>query len=227
MDSKWEIVLAIFALLLFAGIVLQIVYIRTSLAQYERVMVSLVTTSRTPQQRVRDQNVARMYALKIIPTLSVEVNNFAQANRIGMTANHTVVAQCNNELASLDVVYDSPKWLAIREADSATNLISDVTTGKVGYLYFDNMLYKPIIDANAVEKLQDVMGKKLNGELIVMLQRLDQSYTYTTPQDYTCTTKASPIKTFRLSNAVPSDLWTLISGSTMDIPILLLGFSAQ
>lgn len=155
-------VIALFAVLIVL-FVLQAVYVRASLIEYEKRRVKdLDTSGEAREAALRMANTLRAYGLSVDCGATRAINNAARFDPeslrkpfLSYVARDSTYVRCANTLASesRDVEYQDIIWLVLRPNGAAEALRADLASGAIKYLAIAEATYRAQWSGNVQTKL--------------------------------------------------------------------------
>lgn len=228
----WDIVLVVCAVLLFILVVLQIIYIRSALATYEKEKYKILNGGNTTLGSVN--NTLKVYGLDIHKkhtTLINDATRFTPGFDIAIPDN--LYVYCSGIPMSKDVLFKRGTWLVLNRNEGSNNLIQDVLSKRTRYIIIDNVMHVIHFDRELVEKLRESLDTNsyvdktlLSDQEFIYITKVDNTFDFADSMDSARCTPLSSMRVFKLQpSSSSSDIITQIHFASADLPLVIVGFS--
>ena len=235
----WEIVLSIFAIVLFILVTLQIVFIRSTLATYAKEKYKILNNDMNIESIT---NTVKAYGLNINKKHTLYINDISLLKTDLKTAiPDNLYVNCGDEPVAKDVYFTGGKWLALYRNQGCNNLLQDILSKRTRYIVINNVIYIVHFDNEIVVKIRENMEADtsnsvdqviLQDQEFVYVTKLDNTFEFVDINDSAICTKTSSINFFKISPSPSTTTTTktiiddVTSSTTSDIPLVVIGFSA-
>ena len=226
----WDIVLTVSAIVFFVLIALQIIYIRSSLATYQKDKYNILSSGNT-NVIGSVNNTIKVYGLDVHKNHTTIVNDTTKFNNIAIPDNLYVL--CGDIPMSKDVTFNKGVWLVLNRNEGCNNLLQDVLSKRTRYILIDNIIYVVHFDREHVETLrmnldenQYVDKAQLSDQEFIYITKIENSFDFVDPANSKECTPISSMRVFKLGTSTPSTTGILDQVKLMgsDLQLVIVGF---
>lgn len=235
---NWTIVLVVLGVFFLLCIVLQIVYIRTSLATFDKDKYTILNNNSLACNNNANNSI-KVYGLDIHKNHTIVVNDVFKARKdseLSLSIPDNVYVFCGKAPISKEIRYTDGLWLIVKKNEGCSNLLHDTVTKQTKYIVVDNMTYTIHFDRELKEKMLSALSGNpgidwpiFDDQEMFVLTKLSQSFRVvdTGMNDGDTCSLNSGMNVFKLygSNNTKDVIETIRETTSSSIALIIIGFS--